>query len=89
MIGLLNGICWDEASIEMHPGDLLVAYSDGITEPENEEGEFGAERLAELIRTNRSLPLTTIADVVISAVQAWIGTADLPDDMLLVLARAR
>jgi phosphoserine phosphatase RsbU/P len=89
VIGLLNHICWDEATIEMRPGDLLVAYSDGVTEPENEKGEFGAERLAELIRANRNLPLTSIAESVISAVQAWIGTAELPDDMLLVLARAR
>jgi sigma-B regulation protein RsbU (phosphoserine phosphatase) len=89
VIGLLNHIGWDEATIEMHPGDLLVAYSDGITEPENEKGEFGAERLAELIRTNRSLPLASMAELVISAVHAWIGTAELPDDILLVLARSR
>jgi sigma-B regulation protein RsbU (phosphoserine phosphatase) len=89
VIGLLDHICWDEATIEMRPGDLLVAYSDGITEPENEKGEFGAERLAELIRTNRNIPLTSIAELVISAVQAWIGTAEQPDDMLLVLARAK
>ena len=34
----------------MQPGDIFVAYSDGVTEPENEFGEFGEERLIELIQ---------------------------------------
>ena len=34
----------------MEPGDIFIAYSDGVTEPENEFGEFGEERLIELIQ---------------------------------------
>ena len=41
----------------MQPGEIFVAYSDGVTEPENEFGEFGEDRLIELVSANRHLPL--------------------------------
>ena len=41
---------YGESRIELMPGDLLVCFTDGITEPENEYGEmFGEERLIELL----------------------------------------
>ena len=48
--GLFDGMTYDESTVGMEPGDIFVAYSDGITEPENEFGEFGEERLIELIQ---------------------------------------
>ena len=46
---------YEEQTIEMRPGDLLIAYTDGITEPENAYGEeFGAERLAETALRTRT-----------------------------------
>jgi len=65
-----------------------MAYSDGLTEPENDFGEFGEERLIDLIRENRHLPLERISDIIIAAVVDWIGGAEQPDDITLVLARA-
>jgi sigma-B regulation protein RsbU (phosphoserine phosphatase) len=73
----------------MHPGEILVAYSDGITEPENDFGEFGEERLIDLIRDNRHLPLAQISQTVTAAVDTWIGDEEQPDDVTIVLARAR
>jgi sigma-B regulation protein RsbU (phosphoserine phosphatase) len=89
VIGLFDNMQWDEGIAELRHGDLFIAYSDGITEPENEFGEFGEQRLIELVLENRHLPLARITDVVISAVLDWIGTAEQPDDLTLVLARAR
>ncbi len=88
-IGLLTGMAWEEETVEMSPGDLFLAYSDGITEAENEFGEFGGQRLLELVRKNRHLPLPRITELVFAAVQDWIGAAEQPDDIMLVLARAR
>ncbi len=89
VIGLFGGLTYEEAQIELRPGEMLLAYSDGVTEPENEFGEFGEKRLVELVRENRDLPLARISDAVIAAVDDWIGGAEQPDDVTLVLARAR
>ncbi len=88
-IGLFDGMTYDEAGVALAPGDIFVAYSDGITEPENEFGEFGEQRLMELIRENSALPLQRIAEEVNAAVNDWIGGAEQPDDMTLMLARVR
>jgi phosphoserine phosphatase RsbU/P len=89
VVGLFDNMSYDEGSIDMQPGDILVAYSDGVTEPENEFGEFGEERLIDLVRRNRHQPLTQISQIVTHAVDDWIGDEEQPDDVTLVLARAR
>jgi phosphoserine phosphatase RsbU/P len=41
VVGLFDGATYDESTIAMQPSDVFVAFSDGVTEPENESGEFG------------------------------------------------
>jgi sigma-B regulation protein RsbU (phosphoserine phosphatase) len=89
VVGLLDGLTFSEADVTLHPGDIFVAYSDGITEPENEFGEFGEERLLQLVRENQGFPLQRIADLVVAAVKDWIGAEEQPDDITIVLARLR
>ena len=88
VIGLFEQVEYEECAVRLEPGDLFVAYSDGVTEPENEYGEFGEARLVELLRENRRLPLPRLSQAVIGEVQSWMGTAEQPDDLTLVLARA-
>jgi phosphoserine phosphatase RsbU/P len=89
VVGLFDGVSYEESRIPMRPGDVFVAFSDGVTEPENEFGEFGEERLVELIQLHRDQPLSRISDVVTGAVADWIGGNEQPDDVTLVLARPR
>jgi sigma-B regulation protein RsbU (phosphoserine phosphatase) len=89
VIGLFDDVVYEETAVKLAPGDLFVAYSDGLTEPENEFGEFGSTRLIDLLRKNRSLPLARISDIVTTSVIDWIGAAEQPDDVTLVLVRAR
>jgi sigma-B regulation protein RsbU (phosphoserine phosphatase) len=89
VVGLFDNMEYEESMIQLYPGDIFVAFSDGIIEPENEFGEFGEDRLIETIETHRNLPLDRITDNVIAAVQDWIGSAEQPDDITLVLARLR
>jgi phosphoserine phosphatase RsbU/P len=89
VVGLFDNMTYDEGSVEMHHGEIFVAYSDGVTEPENEFGEFGEERLIDLVSENRHLPLIQVSQAVTSAVDGWIGDKEQPDDITLVLARAR
>ncbi len=89
VIGLFDNMTYEEGAVEMQPSEIFVAYSDGVTEPENEFGEFGEQRLIDLVRENRHLPLAQISQSVTMAVDDWIGDMEQPDDVTLVLARAR
>jgi sigma-B regulation protein RsbU (phosphoserine phosphatase) len=89
VVGLFDHMTYDEGAVEMHPGEIFLAYSDGVTEPENDFGEFGEDRLIDLVSANRRLPLVQISQTVTSAVDDWIGDNEQPDDITLVLARAR
>jgi len=89
VVGLFDNMTYDEGRVEMKPGEIFLAYSDGVTEPENDFGEFGEQRLIDLVSENRHLPLAQISQVVTTAVENWIGDNEQPDDVTLVLARAR
>ncbi|MGA8937895.1 MAG: SpoIIE family protein phosphatase, partial [Acidobacteriaceae bacterium] len=87
VVGLLAGMEYEEATVELQQGDLFVAYTDGLTEPEKNGEDFGEERLMEFVRARRSEPLTVLAANTLQAVKAWIGNQEQPDDMTIVLAR--
>jgi phosphoserine phosphatase RsbU/P len=89
VVGLFDSVSFPEATVQLRCGDLFMAYSDGVTEPENDYGEFGEERLLQIVRENRHLPLARITEIVTAAVDDWIGDNEQPDDVTLVLARAR
>jgi phosphoserine phosphatase RsbU/P len=87
--GLFADVRYPEATVQLRRGDIFIGYSDGVTEPENDYGEFGEQRLIDLVRENRHLPLVRITEIVTAAVDDWIGDNEQPDDVTLVLARAR
>jgi phosphoserine phosphatase RsbU/P len=87
VVGLMDGMHYEEGSLQMQSGDVLVCYSDGVTEPENDFGEFGEERLMEVVSRYRDQPLHEISSQVMQALDAWIGAEEQPDDITLVLAR--
>jgi sigma-B regulation protein RsbU (phosphoserine phosphatase) len=89
VVGLFDHLAYQDATVHLQPGDIFVAYSDGVTEPENDFGEFGEERLVQIVRDRWSEPLTRITEAVTAAVDDWIGDNEQPDDITLVLARAR
>ncbi|PYV58625.1 MAG: serine/threonine protein phosphatase [Acidobacteria bacterium] len=89
VVGLFDGVSYEDCDVQLSSDDIFLAYSDGVTEPENDFGEFGDERLIELVRENRALPLARISELVTEAVTDWIGDREQPDDVTLVLARVR
>jgi sigma-B regulation protein RsbU (phosphoserine phosphatase) len=89
VVGLFDQVSYEEDEVQLRRGEIFVAYSDGVTEPENDFGEFGERRLIELVQENRDLPLVRITEIVTAAVDDWIGDKEQPDDVTLVLARAR
>jgi phosphoserine phosphatase RsbU/P len=87
VVGLFPDCDYGEETVELYQGDIFIAFSDGMTEPENDFGEFGEERLIETIAAYRDLPLPRITEHAVSAIQDWIGATEQPDDITLVLAR--
>lgn len=88
--GLFEDVSFDLGRLTLDAGDLLAAWSDGVTEPENEYGvEFGEERLLQMLEMHRERPLAEILDTVLSAVLDWSGTSEQADDITLVLARIK
>lgn len=90
VVGAFPVIRYEEQTVEICSGDLLVAYTDGVTEPENAYGqEFGIERLAETaLRHQNSEPKEIVAKIM-EAVTHWSAAPELPDDMTLMIARGR
>jgi len=89
VVGLIDNMSYEQGTEQLYPGDILIAYSDGVTEPENEFGEFGEERMVEVVRRHRHLPLDAISEQVMQSLRTWIGGQEQPDDITLVLARQR
>ncbi len=88
VVGAFPFAKYDESCLNIAPGELLVCYTDGITEPENAYGEmFGEERLIELVRKYSDREDQEIVAMVLEAVRSWTGTPELHDDMTLLLAR--
>ncbi|MGH9425931.1 MAG: PP2C family protein-serine/threonine phosphatase, partial [Terriglobia bacterium] len=88
VLGAFPNQPYGRGCLELQPGDLLAAYTDGITEPENEYGEeFGERRLTELLIRNARRPLEELITVVTEAASAWGNAAEQQDDMTLLLLR--
>jgi serine phosphatase RsbU (regulator of sigma subunit) len=82
---------WDCAVGERHmsPGDILVLYTDGVTESFSAEGEeFGEERLIEALYRHRELPLRDLVASVIDDVRSF-SPQDQHDDITVVVAQCR
>ena len=87
VVGIFPSVVYEEQSISLEPGDLLVAYTDGITEPENAYGEeFGDRRLSDTILRYRDREPQEIAARIMESVRQWSSAPELPDDMTVVIA---
>jgi PAS domain S-box-containing protein len=85
-MGVREGEIYDQISIPFEPGDLLLLYSDGITEARNPAKELlGVERLKEFVRTNRQLEPTGLVEALRKAVFAF-SQSDRPADDLTSVA---
>ncbi len=90
VVGAFPFARYEQSEIDLEPGDLLVGFTDGVTEPENDFAEeFGEDRLVELLVRHWQRPLREISDAVVAAVNQWTGRPELQDDMTLLLARRR
>ena len=88
VVGMFADAPYDQTVIELQQGDLLAAFTDGITESEDASGEqFGEERLAQLLIENAARPLNEIVELVTREVRTWAYDLENQDDTTMLLAR--
>jgi serine phosphatase RsbU (regulator of sigma subunit) len=87
-VGLLPDMCYDEDRVQFHQGDVLVIYSDGITESVNpEDEEFEEARLIEVVKSNLHRSASGIRDRIDEALSRFVGTAAAVDDMTVMIIK--
>jgi serine phosphatase RsbU (regulator of sigma subunit) len=89
VLGLFDDWQCGVAEVELRPDDVLVLYTDGVTEAANVQGEeFGESRLVEILRSQRHLPAASLLEAIVAAVQQF-SPLEQADDITLVVARCR
>jgi sigma-B regulation protein RsbU (phosphoserine phosphatase) len=88
VVGAFPFAKYEERTVQLEEGDIVVAYTDGIVEPENPYGEmFGENRLKELILRHARAGSSEIIAKTMEAVIQWTGSSELQDDMTMIVAR--
>jgi len=89
-LGIFEETSYDDWSVTLDPGDIVIFHSDGIAETMNSEGQFfGTERLRKLIETHHQLTATELSDLILREVDWFAQSAPLSDDRTLVVLKVR
>ena len=89
VMGLFEDWHCEIAEVQLAPGDMLVLYTDGVTEATNADGEeFGESRLLATLESNSRLPVGPLLQAVVEAVQQFSNGSEQQDDITLVIARS-
>jgi serine phosphatase RsbU (regulator of sigma subunit) len=89
VMGLFEAWQCEIAEVQLAPGDLLVLYTDGVTEAANAQGEeFGDSHLLDTLKSHAHLAVGQLLQGVVAAVQQFSGGSEQQDDITLVIARA-
>jgi sigma-B regulation protein RsbU (phosphoserine phosphatase) len=87
-VGLLGIARYEEAALDLHPGDLVVAFSDGIGEATNEQGQIWDEsEIERVLLACRDCSAQHVVERLVAAADAFTGSAEQADDMTAVVAR--
>jgi len=90
ILGMFDFAMFEATPIELRPGDVLLAYSDGLTEAENVQEEmFGEDRVKEIIRREAPAGTDRLHDAVIASIAEFTRGRDQSDDITLVIAERR
>ena len=88
VVGLLSGACYEQGSIPLFPGDILVAFTDGISEAMNPaDNEWGVENLVGCVRASNGISAQYLIDRIMASADTFAAGAQQHDDMTIVVAR--
>ena len=89
-IGIFDDATYEEWSVRLKSGDILLFFSDGLTEAANREGKFfGAGRIKELLATHAHLNSSELADRLLEAVEEFTQGGAITDDRTLVVMKVK
>jgi sigma-B regulation protein RsbU (phosphoserine phosphatase) len=89
-LGMEEDVTYDEVSLQLEPGDVLVFHSDGFGETQSHNGRFfGNDRLCEIVAANMRLSTSALADLLLEEVDKFSGGAPAADDRTLVVLKVR
>ena len=89
IIGVKEDFTYEQESLKMEDGDVLLLYTDGVIEAENKSNElFGEERLVELLSEKHQLPPQELIDYIVEQVRIFSGHHNFQDDVSLVVMQA-
>jgi serine phosphatase RsbU (regulator of sigma subunit)/DNA-binding NarL/FixJ family response regulator len=89
VLGVVEDATWQQETVRLAPGDVLVLYTDGVTDAEDERGSFfGQERLLEVAQANLGRSAQDIQDAVMAGVHEFMGETPQFDDITLVIVRS-
>ncbi len=88
IIGMFPQASYEEAKVDLRTGDVLVVFTDGVTEAmsPNEE-EFGEERLKHLLRSVAHLPVEEMSAKILQELTKWIAHAAQHDDLTFIVMK--
>ena len=87
-LGLFPNVSYEQFTLSLRPGDLVVFFSDGLADAQNPEGEmFGTEQLCKLVQENSSLGANELADLIMEAISTFLAGAEHFDDETLIVLR--
>ncbi|HTV55121.1 MAG TPA: SpoIIE family protein phosphatase [Terriglobia bacterium] len=85
VMGLFPSASYEQAQVRVQPGDVLLAFTDGLTEPENSYAEeFGEKRLIGAVRQDLDLRPEALMDEIYQRIADWTGSAEPQDDMTML-----
>jgi predicted ATPase/serine phosphatase RsbU (regulator of sigma subunit) len=88
VLGMMEDFPYTEQTVTFQAGDLLVIYSDGVSEAMNEQNEdFGESRFEKLILNNRNMPVNKLTGLIVNELKSHIGNAPQSDDITLLIVR--
>ncbi len=90
VIGMFPAATYEQAKVDLHSGDVLVAFTDGVTEALNiGEEEFGEDRLKELLKSLAHLPVEEMSSKITARLREWIGNAPQHDDLTFLVMKVK
>jgi predicted permease len=90
VVGMFPEMVYEEATVELCPGDVLLIFTDGVPEAHNAENEeFGDDRLQQLLRQTAHLPADEISARISAGMKDWIRDAEQYDDLTFIVMKVR
>jgi len=88
VLGILDNSVYEEETVQLTPGDLMVLYTDGIIEVGEKMGApFGTEGLLNLLKDNQKISVQKLSQKIVDITRFFQGTLPQSDDMTLVLVK--